>query len=243
MKKAAVSLLILTLVLASLAAYTDSFTEMQSSPLFLELLEVIKNGGDAANAEKAYDAYIESTDDPVALSRVEYHMVRYYMDMGMEDEAEEHLLSEKEQLEMIGDDTQEVRRLAAEVDATSSEYYVTGKLKAGMNNNKLVKEMYKKFPDEFYAAIQEGFRRLYAPPIAGGSAKKALRIFNDVEKNMDGISYLDHYSMLVGKAMALSETGSYEESERYLEEAERIFSYDPAFEEIRENNEEGISGK
>ena len=243
MKKAAVSLLILTLVLASLAAYTDSFSEMQSSPLFLELLEVIKNGGDTADAEKAYDAYIESTNDPVDLSRVEYHMVRYYMDMGMEDEAEEHLLSEKEQLEMIGDDTQEVRRLAAEVDATSSEYYVTGKLKAGMNNNKLVKEMYKKFPDEFYAAIQEGFRRLYAPPIAGGSAKKALRIFNDVEKNMDGISYLDHYSMLVGQAMALSETGSYEESERYLEEAERIFSYDPAFEEIRKNNEEGLSGK
>ena len=195
---------------------------MQSSPLFLSLLSVIKNGGEPAEAEKAYQAYIESTDDPVALSRVEYHMVRYYMDSGMKDEAESHLLIEKDMMDKIPEDEEGVRKLATEVDATSSEYYVTGKLKAGMNNNKLVKEMYKNYPDEFYAAIQEGFRLLYAPPIAGGSSKKALRIFNDVEENQTGISYLDHYSLLVGKAMALSETEKYEESNEYLEKAESI---------------------
>lgn len=243
MKRLISTLIIICIFLSGLYAYTDSFQEMQSSPLFLSLLSVIKNGGEVEEAEKAYQAYIESTDDPVALSRVEYHMVRYYMDSGMKDEAERHLLIEKDMMDKIPEDEEGVRKLATEVDATSSEYYVTGKLKAGMNNNKLVKEMYKNYPDEFYAAIQEGFRLLYAPPIAGGSSKKALRIFNDVEENQTGISYLDHYSLLVGKAMALSETEKYEESNEYLEKAESIYSFDPAFEEIRDNNEKGLSGK
>ncbi len=239
MRKAITILILIVFSLSGAAAYTDSFAAMQSSPLFLSLLYVVKNGGDEAEAEKAYQDYILSTSDPVALSRVEYHMVRYFMDKGMEENAETHLDRQLTMLEAIPSDTPDVQKLAAEVDATSSEYYVTGKLKVGMENNKLVKEMYKKFPDEFYAAIQEGFRLLYAPPIAGGSAKKALRIFNDVEKNQEGISYLDHYSLTVGKAMALSKTGEHEESGEYLEKAERIYSFDPAFEEIRENNKEG----
>ena len=43
--------------------------------------------------------------------------------------------------------------------------------------------------------------------------------------------------------MALSETEKYEESNEYLEKAESIYSFDPAFEEIRDNNEKGLSGK
>ncbi len=235
-----IATLITAAVLVSAAySYTDSFSGMQSDPLFIELLDVIKNGGSAEDAEKAYMDYVLAEDDPVALSRVEYHMVRYYMDKGMKEEAEEHLAMEKERLNAIPDSAEEVEKLAAQVDATSSEYYVTGKLGAGMENNKLVKKMYKKFPDEFYAAIQEGFRLIYAPPIAGGSPKKALRIFSDVENNQDGISYLDHYSMLIGKAMALSGTGSYDESDSYLDEAERIFIFDKAIAETREDNAKG----
>lgn len=232
-------LIILTILLSfgfSLFAYTDSFSEMQSSPEFLALLDVIKNGGESEDAEKAYEAFINSTANPVYLSRVEYHMVRYYMDIENKAKAEIHLEKQLYELQNIPDSASEIEKLAADVDATSSEYYVTHKLGVGMDNNKLVKEMYKKFPDEFYAAIQEGFRLLYAPPIAGGSARKALKIFNDVEENQEGISYLDHYSMLVGKGMALSETGKYDESDEYLDQAESIFSFDKAIIETRETN-------
>ena len=234
------TLIALLLIAASSAfAYTDSFSEMHSDPLFLELLDVIKNGKTPEEAAAAYSAYVSQEDDPVALSRVEYHMVRYYMDMDMEDEATEHLKREKEMLAEIPEDVEEVEKLAAKVDATSSEYYVTGKLGVGMENNKLVKEMYKRFPDEFYAAVQEGFRLIYAPPIAGGSNRKALRIFEDVEKNAEGISYLENYSMLMGKAMALSGLERYDESDEYLDRAESIFTFDKAIEETRRDNNRG----
>ena len=227
------------LCLASLCAYTDSFSTMNNDPLFLAMLDVVKNGGSPEDAEEAYAAYMAQDISETERSRAEYHMVRYYMDMGNREMAEKHLEAELKYLEAIPESASEVEKLAAEVDATSSEYYVTKKLGKGMENNNLVKRMYKEFPDEFYAAIQEGFRMLYAPPIAGGSSKKALSIFSSVEENQEGISYLDHYSMLVGKAMALSRTGSYDESDAYLDEAEKIFTFDEAIGETRRDNAKG----
>ena len=238
-KKIILPLLTITLMLSPAYSYTDSFAQMQSDPLFLELLDAVKNGRSEDEAEAACSAYIASETNPVYLSRMEYHMVRYYMDMGNREMAEKHLEAELKYLEAIPESASEVEKLAAEVDATSSEYYVTKKLGKGMENNNLVKRMYKEFPDEFYAAIQEGFRMLYAPPIAGGSGKKALSIFSSVEENQEGISYLDHYSMLVGKAMALSRTGSYDESDAYLDEAEKIFTFDEAIGETRRDNVKG----
>lgn len=224
------------LLAASLWGYTDSFAQMQSDPLFLSMLDAVKNGRSEAEAESAYDAYVAAEDDPVCLSRAEYHMVRYHQDMGNDFMARAHLEEEMRYLGLIGEEASEVEVLAAEVDATSSEYYVDHKLGVGMENSRLVKEMYRRFPDEFYAAIQEGFRLLYTPPIAGGSARKALRIFESVESDMEGISRLDRYSLLVGKAMALSELGRYDESDAYLDKAEEIYTFDPAAAETRAEN-------
>ncbi|MBO8436414.1 MAG: hypothetical protein IAA97_05500 [Spirochaetes bacterium] len=239
--KRLIMLLLTSLLLAgAIYAYTDSFSEMQSDPLFLQLLDAVKNGKNAEEADEAYTSYMQSTANPLYLSRAEYHMVRYYMDMGMKEEAEEHLEKQKEFLSLVDDSASEVERLVAQVDSTSSEYYVTKKLGAGMENNKLVKELYKKYPDEFYAALQEGFRLIYAPPIAGGSDKKALKIFSDIESNQEGISHLDYYSLLVGKAMALSGLKEYEESEAYLDRACEIYSFDVSVPEIRSDNAKGL---
>ena len=121
----------------------------------------------------------------------------------------------------------------------AAEYYITGKMGTGMDSSKLMKELYKDFPDEYYTTIQEAFRLLYTPPIAGGSYRKALRLINDVEKNQEGISKLEYYSMLVAKAMALSESDEFDESDDYLDEAESIYSFDNAIEDVRRDNRRG----
>lgn len=240
MKRLLSILIISFTVVFPLLAYTDSFAEMQSDPVFLDLLEVVKNGKSEAEAQEAYEAYVAAVDNPLYLSRMEYHMVRYYMDMGNEEMAQVHLDRQLAYLDQIPENTSEFMMMAAEADASSSEYYVTGNLGAGMDNNSQVKKMYKEYPDEFYAAVQEGFRLYYAPHIAGGSQKRALKLFNEIEADMDGISYLDHYSLLMGKAMALSARKQYEESNRYLDAAYSIYTFDKAYAEIREDNAKGL---
>ena len=228
------------LITTTLAAYTDSFHEMNSNEGYLELLSVIKNGGESADAEKAYDAYISSGIDDISASRAEYHMVRYYVDIGSDEMAKKHLEKEKAYYDSaLSSGATELEKRVAEADYVSAEYYLTGKMGTGMESSKLMKNLYKDYPDEFYVAIQEAFRLLYTPPIAGGNTKKALRIINDVEADMEGISKLDYYSLLVAKAMALSKTDEFEESDKYLDKAQSIYTFDRAVDDIRKDNRRG----
>ena len=239
MKRIFIAAIAFLMLITSVYAYTDSFSTMNSDPLFLSLLDVIKNGGDAEAAEAAYDAYISQDISAVDRSRAEYHMVRYYMDKDNEDAAWEHFGLEKEAFNAIPESEGELQRRTAEADMVAAEYYITGKMGTGMDSSKLMKELYKDFPDEYYTTIQEAFRLLYTPPIAGGSYRKALRLINDVEKNQEGISKLEYYSMLVAKAMALSESDEFDESDDYLDEAESIYSFDNAIEDVRRDNRRG----
>ena len=227
------------LCLASLCAYTDSFSTMNNDPLFLAMLDVVKNGGSPEDAEEAYAAYMAQDISETERSRAEYHMVRYYKDMGNDDMAWEHLGREQKAYESIDESTSEVERLTAQADMVSAEYYITGKMGTGMESSYLMKDLYNKYPDEFYTSIQEAFRLLYTPPIAGGSHKKALKIINAVEADMDGISRLDTYSLLMAKAMALSKSKEWEESDEYLDRATSIYTFDTAIDDIRRDNRRG----
>ena len=239
MKRILLIIALSLLCLAAASAYTDSFSSMNNDPLFLAMLDVVKNGGSQDDAEAAYAAYTAQDISETDRSRAEYHMVRYYMDMGNEDMAWKHLEKEKEAYESIPETADEVQRLTAQADMVSAEYYITGKMGTGMESSNLMKELYNKYPDEFYAAIQEAFRLLYTPPIAGGSSKKALRLINEVEADMDGISKLDNYSMLMAKAMALSKNKEWDESDEYLDRATSIYTFDTAIDDIRRDNKRG----
>ncbi|HIS13080.1 MAG TPA: hypothetical protein IAA76_00655 [Candidatus Ornithospirochaeta stercorigallinarum] len=240
MKRFLLSILCLLLLCSTAAAYTDSFSGMNNDEDYQALLDVIKNGGSAEAAENAYMKYISKNIDDISASRTEYQMVRYYVDTGNEEKAEEHLDKERSYYNAaLSSDASELEIRTAEADLISAEYYLTGKMGTGMESSKLTKNLYKDYPNEFYIAIQEAFRLLYTPPIAGGNSKKALRIINDVESNAEGISRLDYYSMLVAKAMALSKTDEYDESDEYLDRAQEIYTFDNAVEDIRKNNRRG----
>lgn len=239
MKRILAIIMVSTLLLSAASAYTDSFRSMTADPLFLSLLDVIKNGGSAEDAEAAYEAYAAQDISAVDRSRSEYHMVRYYKDMGNDEKAMEHLEKEKAAYAGIDSSASDLERRTAEADMVSAEYYITGRMGTGMQSSDLMKQLYKDYPDEFYVAIQEAFRLLYTPPIAGGSYRKALRIVNAIEKDSEGISKLDGYSLLVAKAMALSESDEFDESDEYLDEAVSIYSFDTAIEDIRKDNRRG----
>ncbi len=239
MKRSIFGLFFSLFLACSVFAYTDSFTSMTQDEDFLSLMYVLKNGKSSDEAESAYRMYINKDISTPERSRTEYHMVRYFMDKGDKEKAIEHLERERKAYEEISPGATEIEKRTAEADLVSADYYISGKMGKGMESSKLTKALYKDYPDEFYAALQEAFRLLYTPPIAGGSVKKAASIINDIEKNKDGISLPDYYSLLIAKAMALSKTGEYDESDEYLKKAAELYTFDPAIEEIRRDNERG----
>ena len=56
---------------------------------------------------------------------------------------------------------------------------------------------------------------------------------------IDGLSKLDLFSFYSGKGMALSQRDEYDESDRYLDKAEDIYTGDPAIDDIRKDNRRG----
>lgn len=221
------------------ASYTDSFISQSRDPLFLSLMDSVKDNKGLDSVEEAYEKYISGEHSNVEKSRAEYHMVRYYVDIGEENMAEIHFQREKDYFNAIENAT-ELEKRTAEADLASSEYYLTGKLSKGMESNKLMKELYKDYPDEYYVAVQEAFRLLYAPSIAGGSVRKARAILEQIADDLNGISTPDYYSFLVASAMAFTKDKEYHASEAYLDAAQAIYSFDVAIPDIREENAKGL---
>ena len=239
MRRFLLTLIISSLPLIALCAYTDSFASASSRPEYIALIDAVKNGESEETVDALYKAYTALDISMTERTRIEYHISRYFKDMGNDEEAKRHVELGKEYLEAIGEDEGELFYRVAQADTVSADYYVNGGMGKGMESSDLMKALYKDYPDEYYIALQEAFRLLYTPPIAGGSAKKALTILNGIEKEMDGLSKLDLFSFFSGKGMALSERDEYDESDRYLDKAEDIYTGDPAIEDIRRENRRG----
>lgn len=236
MRRTLLTILLMTALLMTLAAFTDSFASTAADPAFMALIDAIKNAEDEAAVTDLYEQYIATDITMTERSRIEYHMARYFKDMGAEEKARHHVDLEKAYLDQIPEEEGELQRRVAEMEAVSADYYVNGGLGKGMESSSLTKELYKDYPDEYYVALQEAFRLVYTPPIAGGSPAKALRIFSAIEEESEGMSKLDRFSLLAGKGIALAERDEYDESEKYLDEAESIYGGDPAIEAARRDN-------
>lgn len=235
-------ILILAMLCATLGAfaYTDSFTSMTHDPTFLALLDVVKNGGTEAEAQAAYEAYIATEPSMLDASRANYHMVRYYMDNGDEAKAWEHFTLQEEYFIQMPPTVSDLEKRVAEADLTSSEYYITGSMGTGMDNSKLTKELYKDYPEEYHVAIQEAFRLIYTPHIAGGSSKRAIKLLDEIATDLDGISTPDYYSFLTAQGIGHSKDKKWAESETYFDQAAQIYTFDPAIPEFREKNRKGL---
>ncbi len=239
MRKISALLLALLLTLSMLSAYTDSFSSFSERPGYIELIDAVKNNEEENAADELYRTYMAQELTMCEKARIEYHMARYYKDKGNTEEAKRHVELGKEYLAAIEESEGELFYRTAQADIVSADYYVNGGISKGMESSDLMKELYKDYPDEYYIALQEAFRLLYTPAIAGGSSRKALSILNDIEKEMDGLSKLDLFSFYSAKGMALSQRDEYDESDSYLDEAESIYTGDPAIEDIRKDNRRG----
>lgn len=236
MRRTLLTMMLIATLLMPLSAFTDSFASTAADPAYMALIDAVKDAEDEETVTALYDQYIASDITMTERSRIEYHMARYFKDMDNEDKARHHVELEQAYLAEIPEEEGELQRRVAEMEAVSADYYVNGGLGKGMESSSLTKELYKDYPDEYYVALQEAFRLVYTPPIAGGSPSKALRLFNAIEKEADGLSKLDRFSLLAGKGIALAERGEYDESEEYLDEAESIYHGDPAIEAARRDN-------
>lgn len=236
MRRILLIMMLIATLLMPLAAFTDSFASTAADPAYMALIDAVKDAEDEETVTALYDQYIASDITMTERSRIEYHMARYFKDMDNEDKARHHVELEKAYLAEIPEEEGELQRRVAEMEAVSADYYVNGGLGKGMESSSLTKELYKDYPDEYYVALQEAFRLVYTPPIAGGSPSKALRLFNAIEEEAEGLGKLDRFSLLAGKGIALAERGEYDESEEYLDEAESIYHGDPAIEAARRDN-------
>jgi len=232
MKKLIIPALLCVTALSCAFAFTDSFEKNRGNKEYYALIDALKDQKDEGAVSSLYDSYISTEKDPLDKARIEYHMVRFYKDRKMKDEAKIHFERFKEGLGASNETG--YRREIAEIELRSSEYYLTGSLSAGMETSSRTKELYKNHPDEITAILLEANRLVYSPMIGGGSPKKGQKLFETLkseEKNLQKLYLFDMYS---GIGVALEKRNRHDDAIEYLKKASAIYSGDPTIKEILE---------
>ncbi len=228
-KRIAVQILIYLLIAGSLFSFTDSFSDNRDNESYNLLISAVKNDAEPGEVASLYTLYTQAETDPVDLCRMEYSMVRYYMDRGMKDEAVKHYeLCEKHfnAIEESG-----VRKDIAEIEKISAHYYIHKDMGSGMDSSSLTKKLYKAYPDEINAILLEANRLLYSPHIAGGSPKRGLKLFETLLPEEANLQTIDRFALFAGLGCASEKRNKDEDARRYLETAISIYSGDKLLQE------------
>ena len=231
MKRIFIVVVILFVCLSMGWAYQDSFAYLWESVAYPNLIRCLKNNMEEQIVLNAYDNFMQENFSEVDKSRIEYHMVRYYVDNGNKAKAEEHLQLESEFFEKIQDEEDVLKKDIAELDLLSAEYYIDKKISKGLGTSTLTKRLFKEHPDEFYVALTEAFRRLSTPAIAGGSSKDALELFREISVAAGEMNDLDRFSLYSGMGMACYERKLFDDSRMYFGMATEIYKSDVAMDE------------
>lgn len=186
---------------------------------------------------KACQRFLASDAAPEEKIRAEYQVIRYYMERGNREKGQEHLERLEGFLGLIPEDAPAVRRDIAEGDRMAAVYYVHGGIGNGLANSGKIRELYGKYPEEISVVLNEAFRYLYTPPIAGGSSKKAMRILREI--NPETLSVPDLFSYYVAMAMVLSDQEDFDGSDEYVAKALGFYTADPGLEQVMRDNRRG----
>ena len=237
MKKTFLVILTLLMVMPAFAAYHDSYAYRWENPNYENLMDSLKRNEPVETVKANYDAYMQDDIPDHEKSLMELHMVRYYMDRGMQEEAEVHYNREKELYDNASFPS-EKDQMIAEFDLLSDEYYIwLNSMGAGLSSSNIGKELFKMDPYEYRIAVSEGFRLLSTPHIAGGSPKRGLKLFREILEEVDGMNKLDRYSLYSGLGMSAYTRKEYDASREYFQEAVKIYPADPAMLEYMEKLE------
>lgn len=223
-KKIYVILLLALLSISPLFAFTDSFASKKNDTLYYDLIKNIKDNNPEEMTLASYEAFIAKEKNPVYITRMEYQMVRYYVDSGEVSKAEEHLSKCQASYAEITETG--VRKDIAELETVTAEYYIYEKMSTGMQTSNLTKQLYKNYPEEISVICYEANRYLYTPHIAGGSAKKALALFETLLPIEDKLQTLDRFILFSGLGIASKERGQKADALKYLNTAIGIYSGD-----------------
>lgn len=211
--------------LCPLFAFTDSFASYAKNPTYNALIKAVKDDEDPSRVTPLYERYLASNPGDAAEVRIEYQMVRYFTDRKDKSSARKHLSIGTQKLASLSSG---FARDYAESEIVSADYYVNKKMKVGMRSSDLTKALYANYPDEVSVALQEANRILYTPPIAGGSPRKALVLFQEVENSDIVLQDLDRFSLLAGIGIAQKERDENAEALIYLRKALSVFKGDKA---------------
>ena len=95
MRRFLLALIIFLLSLSALFAYTDSFSLYNQNSDWKSFFRAIKDDRGKGEVESLYDKYVSSSIDDIEKARAEYNMIRYLVDSGYKEEAEEHLENQR----------------------------------------------------------------------------------------------------------------------------------------------------
>ena len=239
MRKKALFLLLFILALTPLFSINDSLKAFDTKE-WLELEEVIKCNKERNIVDPFYYSFIESNVTDFEKARAEYLYGRYLADNDYEDEAKKHLEYNKKYLDAM-DKSNEILNLIARIDYSSAKTYISKDyLGSGLENSNLTKEAIKKYPDEAYFIITNGWRLIYSPQIAGGSNKNAIKGLEPLLKEIDGLSISNRYSLYGALATAHFNRKNYNESREYLSLAFDIYYGEPPLLELERDLEKKL---
>lgn len=236
MKRKILTLLLLFLIPFLLQAYVDSYAVYDGNLDWGALYSVIKNNRNPSEVESLYNKYISGGISDYEKARAEYNMVRYYMDRSSKDKAQEHYRKQEEAVERMNDD----KSLLAEISRSeliSSSYYISKDIFTGMNNSSKLKKLYAENSDEIYLVLNNAWRLIYTPHIAGGSSKRAISLLTPLIEISSSLSSENRYSLYGALAMAYYNMHDYTGAEEYLDEALAIYNGETALLELKEKLE------
>lgn len=211
-----------------LFAYTDGFKDMMEDPLYVEYISSVKNNESEESILSKFNAYVDSGLTSVERARIEYNLVVYYVTNGDKAKAQEHKNLMEDLVSSLPASTSEFERLVVESEVKSLDYTLSKKMGDGLKSSNLIKELYKKYPDDVFSVTHEIWRLIHTPPIAGGNTKKAIKMIDDLFKSYGSeMTMLDKYSMLYAYALAYNKRDDYKTADKYFKEAFEYFDREP----------------
>ena len=227
------------LALLPLSAFTDSFASMNSNPLYLEFFSALKDKKSEEEVLASLEAYLESAGTVSEKARAEYQVARWYSEKDKDSKAKAHFNAAKEYYYQIPEEENGILKEVAHSDILAGEYLINGGISNGLATSNAVKELYKKWPDEYVIALCEAYRYLNTPPIAGGSVTKARKILDKVGKEADGMAKPDLFSYYIARATVLTEQEDWDGSDEYIRKALELYSHDEMITDLQKKNKKG----
>ena len=241
--KKLLTLCLCLLALVSLYAYTDSFAEMNSNPLYLEFFSAIKDQKGEADVLSALEAYLASAPTVSEKVRAEYQTARWYSEKGKDSLAASHFNLAKELYYQIPAEENGVLKDVAHSDILAGEYLINGGISNGLATSNAVKDLYKKYPGEYVAVLCEAYRYLNTPAIAGGSTFKARRLLTGLEGELDKMGKPDLFSYYIARATVCTNDDDWDGSDAYIAKALELYSHDEMITDLQKENKKGRKKK